>query len=49
MRTDVEMVSEAFDGFVIVAAFPKDVAEMFVKSVNGSYFDFRGNEWMRPN
>ncbi|MGN0131077.1 MAG: hypothetical protein ACI4AA_01405 [Lachnospiraceae bacterium] len=45
---DGEMVSEAFDGFVFVAAFPKDVAELFAVSESGCYFDFRGNEWIRP-
>lgn len=46
---DGEMVSEALDGFVFVAAFPKEVAELFVEPVNGHYLDFRGNEWIRPN
>lgn len=47
--SDGEMVSEVLDGFVFVAAFPKEVAELFVEPVNGRYFDFRGNEWIRPN
>ncbi len=46
---DGETVSEAFDGFVFVAAFPKEVAELFVEPVSGCYFDFEGNEWIRPN
>ena len=47
--SDGEMVSEVLDGFVFVAAFPKEVAGLFVEPVNGRYFDFRGNEWIRPN
>lgn len=42
-----DVVTEALDGFVFVAAFPKDVAELYVETENGRYFDFYGNEWER--
>lgn len=43
------MVTEALDGFVFVAAFPKEVAELFVEPDSGRYLDFKGNVWKHPN
>ena len=46
---DGEMVSEAFDGFVFVAAFPKVVADMIGTTGSECFTDFSGNEWIHPN
>lgn len=43
------MVTEAFDGFAFVGAFPREVAELFVKQESGCYYDFDGNEWKHPD
>lgn len=43
-----EMVTEAFDGFVFVAAFPKEVAELFAEQDGEYYLDFKGNAWKHP-
>ncbi|MGN0346585.1 MAG: hypothetical protein ACI4DU_04795 [Lachnospiraceae bacterium] len=46
---DGEMVTEAFDGFVFVAAFPKVVADTIGTTGSECFTDFCGNEWIHPN